>query len=77
MDLLKLLKENLLVFIRSLKKIRRTRICQKKKHYIAIGRLIKKLAEKLGIDIKKAHPHSLRYNFAIRYLRIFGQSALK
>lgn len=41
-----------------------------------IGRLMKKLAEKLGIDTKKAHPHSLRHNFAIRYLRIYGQGAL-
>lgn len=41
-----------------------------------IGRLMKKLAEKLGIDIKKAHPHSLRHNFAIRYLRRYGQGAI-
>lgn len=41
-----------------------------------IGRLMKKLAEKLKIDTKKAHPHSLRHNFAIRYLKIYGQCAL-
>lgn len=41
-----------------------------------IGRLMKKLAEKLGIDIKKAHPHSLRHNFAIRYLRRYGEVAI-
>ena len=41
-----------------------------------IGRLMKKLAEKLGIDTKKAHPHSLRHYFAIRYLKIYGQCAL-
>ena len=41
-----------------------------------IGKLLKKLAKKLGIDDKKAHPHSLRHNFAMRYLRVYGQSAL-
>ena len=41
-----------------------------------VGRLMKKLAEKIGIDTKKAHPHSLRHNFAIRYLRIYGQGAI-
>lgn len=41
-----------------------------------IGRFMKKLAEKLGIDKRKAHPHSLRHNFAIRYLKIYGQGAL-
>ena len=41
-----------------------------------IGKLMKKLAEKLKIDTKKAHPHSLRHNFAIRYLKIYGQCAL-
>lgn len=39
-------------------------------------RLMKKLAEKLSINTKKAHPHSLRHNFAIRYLRIYGEGAL-
>ena len=41
-----------------------------------ISRLMKKLAEELGIDTKKAHPHSLRHNFAIRYLRRYGQGAI-
>ena len=41
-----------------------------------IGRFMKKLAEKLGIDIKKAHPHSLRHNFAIRYLNRYGEGAI-
>ena len=41
-----------------------------------IGRFMKKLAGKLGIDIKKAHPHSLRHNFAIRYLNRYGEGAI-
>ena len=41
-----------------------------------IGRFMKKLAEKLGIDTKKAHPHSLRHNFAIRYLHRYGEGAI-
>ena len=41
-----------------------------------IGKLMKKLAEKLGISIKKAHPHSIRHNFAIRYLKKYGYGAL-
>ncbi len=41
-----------------------------------IGKLMKKLAEKLGISLKKAHPHSLRHNFAKRYLKFYGQSAI-
>ena len=41
-----------------------------------IGRFMKKLAEKLGIDKRKAHPHSLRHNFAIRYLNRYGEGAI-
>ena len=41
-----------------------------------IGRLMKTLAEKLGINTKKAHPHSLRHNFAMRYLRVYGQESI-
>ena len=41
-----------------------------------IGKLMKKLAEKLGISIKKAHPHSIRHNFAIKYLKKYGYGAL-
>ena len=41
-----------------------------------IARLMKKLAEKLGINIEKAHPHSLRHNFAIRYLRRYGEGVI-
>lgn len=41
-----------------------------------IGKLMKKLAERIGISAKKAHPHSIRHNFAIRYLKIYGQGSL-
>ena len=41
-----------------------------------IGRFMKKLADKLGIDKRKAHPHSLRHNFAIRYLNRYGEGAI-
>ena len=37
---------------------------------------MKKLADKLGIDKRKAHPHSLRHNFAIRYLHRYGEGAI-
>ena len=41
-----------------------------------IGKLMKKLAKKLGISVKMAHPHSIRHNFAIRYLKKYGYGAL-
>ena len=41
-----------------------------------IDRFMKKLAEKHGIDKRKAHPHSLRHNFAIRYLNRYGEGAI-
>ncbi len=41
-----------------------------------IGRFMKKVAEKLGIDVRKAHPHSLRHNFAIRFLRRYGEGEI-
>ncbi len=41
-----------------------------------IGRFMKKIAKELGIDIKKAHPHSIRHNFAIRFLRKYGEGGI-
>lgn len=41
-----------------------------------IGRNIKKLAEKLGIEFSKAHPHSFRHSFAVNYLKQYGNDSL-
>ena len=41
-----------------------------------IGRNIKKLAEKLGIASSKAHPHSFRHSFAVKYLKRYGNDSL-
>ena len=41
-----------------------------------IGRNIKKLAKKLGIESSKAHPHSFRHSFAVNYLKQYGNDRL-
>ena len=41
-----------------------------------IGRNIKKLAEKIGIASSKAHPHSFRHSFAVKYLKRYGNDSL-
>ena len=41
-----------------------------------IYRNIKKLAEKLGIESSKAHPHSFRHSFAVNYLKRYGNDSL-
>ena len=41
-----------------------------------IGRNIKKLAEELGIASSKAHPHSFRHSFAVKYLKRYGNDSL-
>lgn len=41
-----------------------------------IGRKMKKLGLRLGIGIKKLHPHNLRHYFALKFIEIYGEDAL-
>lgn len=41
-----------------------------------IGRKMKRLGIKLGIGIKKLHPHNLRHYFALKFIEIYGEDAL-
>ena len=41
-----------------------------------IGRNIRKLAEEIGIELTKAHPHSIRHSFAVNYLKRYSSVAL-
>lgn len=43
---------------------------------IAIGRKMKRLGLRLGIGIKKLHPHNLRHYFALKFINIYGEDAL-
>ncbi len=40
-----------------------------------IGRNIRKLAEEIGIELTKAHPHSFRHSF-VNYLKRYSSVAL-
>ena len=42
----------------------------------AIGRKMKRLGLRLGIGIKKLHPHNLRHYFALKFIEIYGEDAL-
>ena len=37
---------------------------------------MKRLGIKLGIGIKKLHPHNLRHYFALKFIEIYGEDAL-
>lgn len=41
-----------------------------------IGRKMKRLGLRLGIGIKKLHPHNLRHYFALKFISIYGDDAL-
>ena len=41
-----------------------------------IGRKMKKLGLKLGINAKKLHPHSFRHFFALKFIEVYGEDAL-
>ena len=41
-----------------------------------IGRKMKRLGLKLGIGIKKLHPHNLRHYFALKFIEIYGEDAI-
>ena len=43
---------------------------------LEIGRKMKRLGLKLGIGIRKLHPHNLRHYFALKFIKIYGEHAL-
>ena len=43
---------------------------------IEIGRKMKRLGLRLGIGVKKLHPHNLRHYFALKFIDIYGEDAL-